>query len=624
MRFRKHIVFLISFLSVEYLLAQPAITSFSPTSGPIGTTVIINGVNFNSTPGNNIVFFGAVKANVLAATNSLLTVTVPAGASYQPISVTTNNLTAYSNRPFVVTFPNGGTPFNIASFAAKKDFQTGNWPGQVSIGDLDGDGKPDLLSTNDSSIGMSIFRNLSTPGNILLDTTVHDTLPKGSRGHALTDFNGDGRLDLALVNIYSKKLSALKNTGPIGIGSFFPKFDFLTGAQPVDVFTGDLNGDGKPDAVTANVSSGGISVFRNTGTSATIWFGAIFHVNTGNGPLSNPISVSIGDLDGDNKADVVVANWVSLTISILRNTSTTSAITFAPKVDFYCGEHPNSVTIGDLDMDGKPDIAVANSLGNTVSVFRNICSNGIISFEPKMDFVTGNYAAGVSIGDLDGDSKPDLAVANSYSGTVSVFKNNCTNGVISFTPKTDYATGAGPYKVSIGDVDGDGKPDLVTANANDHTISILRNQVGESNIICEGESTFTSNINGSTYQWQQSTDSVVFTSISDNTYFSGTNTNTLRLSNIPASWHGYAYRVVVDGNISSLFYVNFNNTWIGSNTAWEDAANWSCGRVPDKNTDVIINSGTVVLNSNATIRSLKLKPGVTFTVSPGYTLTITH
>src|SRR5690349_4311223 len=93
-----------SFLFTNFLIAQPVVNSFSPASGPVGTTVTITGSNFSAMAGDNIVFFGAVKAPVTAATSTSLTVKVPTGATYQPITVTTNGLTGYAPKPFNVTF----------------------------------------------------------------------------------------------------------------------------------------------------------------------------------------------------------------------------------------------------------------------------------------------------------------------------------------------------------------------------------------------------------------------------------------------------------------------------------------------------------------------------------------
>ena len=118
----------------------PAISSFSPASGPVGTEVTITGTNFNTTAADNVVFFGATKATVTAATATSLTVTVPVGATYQYISVSDMNsgFTAYSAQPFVVTFADG-----YGNFGMKVNYPTGTYALSVAIGDLDGDGKPD-------------------------------------------------------------------------------------------------------------------------------------------------------------------------------------------------------------------------------------------------------------------------------------------------------------------------------------------------------------------------------------------------------------------------------------------------------------------------------------------------
>src|SRR5687767_6882265 len=96
---RKYLVALIviSFFSFK-IIAQPTISSFSPASGPVGTSVTITGTNFSATPANNIVYFGPVRATVTNASAGSLTVTAPPGANFQPITVTVNGLTAYSTR----------------------------------------------------------------------------------------------------------------------------------------------------------------------------------------------------------------------------------------------------------------------------------------------------------------------------------------------------------------------------------------------------------------------------------------------------------------------------------------------------------------------------------------------
>jgi len=133
-----------------------------------------------------------------------------------------------------------------------------------------------------------------------------------------------------------------------------------------------------------------------------------------------------------------------------------------------------------------------------------------------------------------------------------------------------------------------------------------------------------SDVSGINYQWQLNTGNG-FVSITDNSNYIGTNTDSLKLNNIPSSWNGYQYRCLAGGGESKTYTLKFINSWTGTlNTSWENPANWSCGSIPDSNTDVVINSGTVVVNSNVSIRSLKVNPGVNLTVNVGFTLSITH
>jgi hypothetical protein len=416
----------------------PAVTSFNPSTGPVGTSVTITGTNFNVVPANNIVYFGAVDAAVTSGTTMSLDVTVPAGAIYQPISVldNTSGLIGYSSHPYITTFANpfgSGIPANF--YAPKVDFTTGNTPRNVAAGDLDGDGMPDLVVANGNSDNVSVLHNTSTPGTI-------------------------------------------------SASSFAAKVDFASGFNgPVFGAIGDIDGDGKPDIVTANSGAASVSVRRNTSTPGSISFAAKVDFTTG----STPAAVAIGDVDGDGKPDLAVTNAAAgvNTLSVLRNTSTPGNISFTAKVDFATGATPRSVAIGDLDGDGKPDLVAANSAtspaSTTISVLRNTSTAGIIdltSFAAKVDFTAGTGPRYVAIGDADGDSKPDLVVANINSNSISVFRNTSTMGIIdasSFSAKVDFTTGNGPVSVAIVDIEGDGIPEVAAANGSaPYSVSVFQ------------------------------------------------------------------------------------------------------------------------------------------------------
>jgi len=306
----------------------------------------------------------------------------------------------------------------ITAFAAKVDFTVGTTPYSIATGDLDGDGKADLAIANYNSSSVSVLRNLSTPGTI----------------------------------------------------SFSAKTDSPTGSQPTSVAIADLNGDGRPDLAVSNYSSNVVSVLANNSSPGVITMSARVDFSVG----TNPISVEIADLDGDLLPDLVLSNYSSNTVSLLKNTTVSGNPVFAAKVDIATGTNPQHATIGDLDGDGKPDIAVINKTSNTLSIFKNTSAIGTISFDPKVDKTTGNSPFYISIGDINGDGKPDIAVTNSGSNSVSTFKNTSVSGVLTLDSKLDYATSNSPYGLSVSDLSGDGKPDLLTINPGSSNLSVLQ------------------------------------------------------------------------------------------------------------------------------------------------------
>ncbi len=467
----------------------PAILSFSPQSGPVGTIVTITGTNFNPTASNDVVYFGAVKAEVTAATSSSLSVTIPYGAVYAPITMTdlTTGLTAFSSKPFIVTFQSREAMDSL-SFDSHVDFKTGSSPNGVALGDLDGDGKPDLVVTNRDSQTVSIFMNTSVPGPITASSfapNVDFTTRSDPWCVVISDVNGDGKPDLLVMNRGNNTVSIFRNvstSGSITASSFSSGVVFETGSRPTCLTICDVDGDGKPDLVVSNFYSNTVSVFRNISVPDTITadsFAPRVDFTTG----ANPVGVDVGDVDGDGKPDLAVINSNDNSISVFRNISTPGNISFAPRIDFVTGTYPNSIIAGDMDGDGKPDLVITNSNDNTISVFRNTSTPGSISLAPKADFTAGRDPFRVAIGDMDGDGKPDLVVTNNGGdNTVSIFKNKSTPGNISFAPRVEFETGVYPFGVAVGDVDGDGRPDLVVTNADlSSTVSVLRNIISIGN-----------------------------------------------------------------------------------------------------------------------------------------------
>ncbi len=138
-----------------------------------------------------------------------------------------------------------------------------------------------------------------------------------------------------------------------------------------------------------------------------------------------------------------------------------------------------------------------------------------------------------------------------------------------------------------------------------------------------GNAVLTANLTGATYQWQVNTGSG-FANISNNANYTGATTTSLQLSAVSSAWYGYQYRCVVNGISGSISTIRFSNYWNGSvSNNWENPANWSCGIIPNANTDVIINAGIVLVNSSAVCRSIQVKPEVKLTINPSFGLHVT-
>jgi hypothetical protein len=282
----------------NYAFGQPTISSFSPTSGVVGTSVTITGTNFSTVAADNTVYFGTVKATVASSTATSMIVTVPIGASYQPISVTTNNLIACSKKPFVVTFANGVINGGSFGYAAKADSVTG-------------------IETTDLKYA---------------------------------DFDNDGNIDLAVVDRLNNTLSVYRNTSSLTTISFASKIDYTTELAPYNLNVGDLDGDGKLDIIVSNQNSNTVSVYRNTSSSASISFASKVSFSTG----TQPGAIAMADFDNNGKTDLaIVCIDLAGTISLLKNTSTATTISFASKVDITVGGTLNNIAAGDLDGDNK-------------------------------------------------------------------------------------------------------------------------------------------------------------------------------------------------------------------------------------------------------------------------------
>jgi len=373
----------------------------------------------------------------------------------------------------------GPTP----NFAAQQTFSVGSSPQSVTTADINGDGKTDQIVVNNASDNVSVRLNTTTPGAPTPAFAAQQTFATGTSPTAVTtaDVNGDGKPDLIVVNGGSSNLSVLLNTTAPGATtpSFVTQQTFAAGTSPSSVTTADINGDGKPDLIVANSTDHTVSVLlNNTVTGATTPTFALQKTFATGGYAA---AVKAADLNGDGRADLIVANKNSDTVSVLRNTTTPGATTpaFATQQSLAVGTSPTAVTAADVNGDGKPDLIVANSADNALSVLLNTTTTGAttLTFATQQTFATGAQPYAVTATDVNGDGKPDLVVTNKAGGTLSLLLNVTAPGATApdFAAQQTFATGTQPAAVTAADLNGDGKPDLVVANGQDGTTSVLLN-----------------------------------------------------------------------------------------------------------------------------------------------------
>ncbi len=459
-------------------LAQPAISSFIPMSGKIGTSVTINGSGFSTTAANNIVYFGKVKATVTAATASSLTVTVPMGATYQPITVNVSNLIARSSKPFIVTF-GASEALSSSAYSGHTTFATASNPMYMAEGDLDNDGKVDLVTSNLTANSISIFRNTSSKGTIGLASFAAKTdigCTNQANHIAINDIDGDGKLDLIVGIKYTNVISIFRNTSSSGSISFATAVNFSSGNEPYFIAINDFNGDGKSDIVTSNKSSNDISIFENTSSSGNINMNTSFTLAA----AGVPHGIIAEDLDGDGKSDICVNSYNNVNIIIYRNiynngSLSSSSFSSATTVSTGTGNNPVGLAAKDLDGDNKIELICTYQSSGILGIFRNTSSSGSISFASASTYTSGTTARSAYVNDMNGDGKPDIVCANIGSNDLAVFQNNSSSGNISFSSACTFSAGSQPHMALAIDVDGDTKPEIVSCNYTSNTISVYHN-----------------------------------------------------------------------------------------------------------------------------------------------------
>jgi hypothetical protein len=365
------------------------------------------------------------------------------------------------------------------NFEAPRSFLAGPFPTALAVGDFNGDGNLDVVVANRtifSPVGATV---LFGDGNGGFSSSVSLGLFDGTQfpeSVAVGDFNGDGHLDFVTANSASNNVTVVLGNGD---GTFKSALTYGTGTAPVSVAVDDMDGDGKLDIITANNGGNDVSILFGNGDGT---FAANAPVNFDAG--LTPTSVVVGNFDGKGKGLAVTngedSDSSSNTVSVLTfnpNHQSNTDLLLSP-VAFRTGQHPVSVAAMPLraGMPNVTDLVVAN-FGSTldrgsVSVFLN---NSQASFPTPGSFAAGLGPDSVAVGDFNGDGLPDFVTANSGTNDLSVWLNDSTNAGHNFLPLTDNngnpislnTLGVNPKKVVVADFNRDGLPDIAVADFGD-------------------------------------------------------------------------------------------------------------------------------------------------------------
>ncbi len=489
MKFR--ITFILCLLTWGLSAQAPVINSITPLSSAPLQYVIVTGSGFSTDPTKLIVWFDHVRGTVVSSTAFSIEVQVPAQARFSNIEVVnlTNNLSAKSPLKFLPSY--GGEQFSQAKVSTPFTNIDLTELFDIASSDLDLDGKPDLIATKTNNgataTDLIIYKNQSlaigTISFAKFDKTNLAALDLGAPTANVTcgDLNGDGKPDIVATRngATRNEVLILKNTNSVaGTLSFAAVQKVLldVGQFAFRVSIRDLNGDGKSELIVSNAFDDGspttdnqIYVFPNQSTVSTISFGTPLKLSVVT--ANTTYGLDVQDLDGDGLADIVVNQFNTNNIFVFKNQSTGS-ISFAASQKITITAAFNSVIATDINKDGLMDLAVTATLDNNLQILINNSSSGNISFQPPQILTTSLGPWGVDASDMDGDGDVDLIVANRNEAKVNVFRQDAA---LVFT-KLDIPTAKPCRNLRVGDYDADGKPDIaVTSFSSAFSVDVIRN-----------------------------------------------------------------------------------------------------------------------------------------------------
>ncbi len=347
---------------------------------------------------------------------------------------------------------------NFLSFGAPEFYEAGGRPHTAGTADFNGDGHLDLVTGNNrnSSTGMSVYINRGD--GTFLPRAHYNSIAR-SFAMVVDDFDLDGHLEFAVADPSQNKpdIGVMRNRGD---GTFVSSHTHNLTGGAFHVTSGDLDGDSFPDLVASMQGVGAVALLFNAGDGT---FTNVTDIRVG----ARPVSAAVVDVDDDGHRDIAVATLSGGGIDLLRGDG--SGL-FSDPERFPLANSPSFVIAVDMNVDGAPDLVTVSESGQNATVLWNQGRGGFSASQP-WPLRTKPYS--VLEGDMNADGLPDIVALSELIGNFSLLLNG---GDMTFSSPILLGTGPGPRYGAIGDFDGTGTDDLMSANRPGNSITVIRNQ----------------------------------------------------------------------------------------------------------------------------------------------------
>ncbi|MFN3405531.1 MAG: PKD-like domain-containing protein [Cytophagaceae bacterium] len=459
--------------------AQLMLHQIDPIQGRVGTEVAIYGNGIT----NPRVYFGTIEAVVRGWTSTKVVVYVPMGASYDRIRVlNADGFFGETNQYFSVS-----NPYECGIRASAMQIEKLPTGGNrritnAVVADINQDGRADWIGLDSLGRTPFLFINNSINGNFNISTVIQgSTFNSNMAGMAATDFDKDGRFDIIIGSENSIRL--YKYDGFSFVGN--PLTSYANNGI-LDLAVTDYNKDGFMDVVVLTSASGSSNVryFKNNGGTSLSFEGS---VSLGSAQC---YKMQIADLDNDGFSDIAVTNS-NKQLRFIRGTFSGFDSNF---INIELDGVPAGLAVGDVDMDGILDIVTSRKLDGQISVFRGVGGGGSFNFEPQRSFPAIANAHSVCLSDIDGDDFPEICVTGGLS-EIAIIRNISFPGFLDFKEPEIIPSNVGGTlrNICTGDLNHDGKPDLLVPSFNNDQLSAIIGRVPKAGFlsttanICRGE-----------------------------------------------------------------------------------------------------------------------------------------